>query len=282
MVKQGAIMRRAGIIASVLIVAAIVFSAAFTPAMEPPQAEALRFVPNEAFGFGEHLKYNVGYKFITAGTAAFRVAPRPAKMKGRECYDVRFEVRSLKSLDWLYKVRDWYRSVIDIDGIFPWRFEQHIREGNYRRDFTAILDHKLEKATTKDGEFDIEPYTHDIVSAFYYVRTLDLKSMHKGDTIHLRNFYKKKTFDLKVRLLGRQEVTVEAGTFRCVVIEPLVVEGGLFKSEGKIVVWLTDDERKIPVKVRTKVLIGAIDAELTGYEGLRGPLMAKVDSDTDG
>ena len=61
----------------------------------------------------------------------------------------------------------------------------------------------------------------------------------------------------------------------CIVVEPLVQEGGLFKSEGSIVVWLTDDALKIPVKVKTKVVIGSIDAELTSYKGLKGKLTSR-------
>jgi hypothetical protein len=116
----------------------------------------------------------------------------------------------------------------------------------------------------------------DIVSAFYYVRTLPLSRMPKDTVLQLQNFYGTKTYELGVRVHGKQIVTVAAGTFRCVVVEPLVVEGGLFRSEGRILIWLSDDDRKIPVKVATKVLIGTIDAELTGYSGLRGPLLAKL------
>ena len=54
-----------------------------------------------------------------------------------------------------------------------------------------------------------------------------------------------------------------------------MVEGGLFKNEGRIVVYMTDDERKIPVKVSTKVLIGSIDGELASYSGIKGPIAAK-------
>jgi len=69
---------------------------------------------------------------------------------------------------------------------------------------------------------------------------------------------------------------VEAGTFRTIVVEPLVREGGLFKAEGRIVIWLTDDERKLPVRVNTKVIIGSIDTELREYAGLAGPLKARI------
>jgi hypothetical protein len=60
------------------------------------------------------------------------------------------------------------------------------------------------------------------------------------------------------------------------VIEPLVREGGLIKSEGRIVVWLTDDERKIPIRVNTKVVIGSIDTELKGYTGVKGPVRSRT------
>lgn len=236
----------------------------------------LRTVDNQAFGFGERLDYDVGYKFITAGKASFIVGPEPVMIDGRKCYDIRFDVASLESLDWLYRVRDRYRTYVDIDGIFPWKFEQRIREGNYKRDFTATFDQVEKKARTTDGTFDVPPFVHDVVSAFYFVRTHDLKKLRKGQTIALKNFFDKQSYDLEVKILGRQRIEVKAGTFDCVVIEPLVKEGGLFKSDGRILIWLSDDDRKIPVKVSTKVVIGSIDAELTGYRGLRGPLSARV------
>ncbi|GBD05037.1 hypothetical protein HRbin20_00614 [bacterium HR20] len=243
--------------------------------------DEFRYVPNEAFGLGERLEYRVGYKFITAGRAYFQIAPEPVQHEGRPCYDINFEVRSLEALDWLYRVRDRYRTILDVAGIFPWEFEQHIREGNFQRDFHARFDQRNRKAITTEGTFDVPPYVHDIVSAFYYVRTLNLGAYSKGSIIQLQNFFDRQTHDLGVRILGRQTIEVEAGRFRCIVIEPLIKEGGLFKSEGRILIWLSDDERKIPVKVSTRIPIGTIDAELTGYSGLRGPLHARIAQPTE-
>lgn len=257
-------------------IAVVTSAVLFFGAMPPTVREEFRYVPNEAFGFGERLEFRVGYKFITAGRAYFQIAPEPIYREGRPCYDIWFEVRSLESLDWLYRVRDRYRTVLDVAGIFPWEFEQHIREGNFRRDFSARFDQRNRKAITTEGTFDVPPYVHDIVSAFYYVRTLNLGAYTKGSVIQHQNFFDRQTHDLGVRILGRQTVEVEAGTFRCIVIEPLIKEGGLFKSEGRILIWLSDDDRKIPVKVSTKIPIGTIDAELTGYSGLRGPLSARI------
>ncbi len=239
-------------------------------------SSAMRYVPNDAFGFGEYLEYNVGYKFISAGKASFTVGKEPVAVNGRKCYDIRFDVASLKSLEFLYKVRDRYRTIVDIDGVFPWKFEQHIREGGFSKDFTASFDQVAHSAVTTEGTFPIPPFVHDIVSAFYYIRTFDLKKYKAGDVIYLQNFFDRETHDLQVKVLGRQKVTVEAGAFNCVVIEPIIKSGGLFKSEGRILIWLSDDDRKIPVKVSTKILIGSIDAELTSYKGLRGPLTGRT------
>ncbi|MGQ9819159.1 MAG: DUF3108 domain-containing protein [Candidatus Kapaibacteriales bacterium] len=235
-----------------------------------------RFQPNEAFGFGERLEYKVRYGFIIAGEGYLHILPRPVYRNGRECYDIRFQVNSLKSLEWIYRVRDWYSTILDVQGIFPWEFEQHIREGNYKRDFKATFDQINNFAYAEGKKYQVPPYVHDIVSAFYFVRTLPIGLMPKDTIFYLYNFFKDLTYKLGVKILGKQVVEVEAGKFRCVVVEPLVTEGGLFKSEGSIFIWLTDDERKIPVKVATKILIGYVTADLVSFRGLRGPLKAKL------
>ncbi|MCY7363450.1 MAG: DUF3108 domain-containing protein [Ignavibacteria bacterium] len=244
----------------------------------------IRKIKQTAFKPGEKLTFEISYGFVTAGTAVMEIDPVYQYINGRKCYDIRFTVNSTSSFDMVYKVRDFYRTYVDAEGLFPWRFEQHIREGNYQRDFEAIFDQQNYKAKTYtgekepkkfEGEFDIPPYTQDAMSAFYFSRTLDFDKMKEGDKVRLENFYKDKTYPLEVRYLGKETIEVTAGEFRCIKVEPLVAEGGLFKSEGSIIVWMTDDDRRMPVKVKTKVIIGSIDADLSEYSGLAGPLNSK-------
>ncbi|MCO6465047.1 MAG: DUF3108 domain-containing protein [Bradyrhizobiaceae bacterium] len=244
----------------------------FVPTDTPP----LRYNANEAFGVGERLTYDVGYKFISAGTAVFDVAKDLSYVNGRPCYKITFVTASHPSLDFIYKVRDTYRTYLDVDGIFPWKFEQHIRERNYSKDYTAEFDQTEHKAKTTEGTADIPAFVHDVVSAFYYVRTLDLKSMKRGQSIKLQNFVDGKVHDLNVYILGKQRIEVDAGIYDCIVVEPRVAQGSPFGFEGRLTLWLSDDERKIPVKVSTQIPIGSIDAELKKYQGTRGPINAKV------
>jgi len=231
------------------------------------QNDNFRKVENNAFKVGEKLTFDVKYGFVTAGIATFEI-PRIKKMSGRDTYQVTFEVNTVPSFDWMYKVRDRYETYLDVEGLFPWRFEQHIREGGYSRDFSAFFDQRKGKAKTSEGQYNIPQYVNDIVSAFYYARTFDYSKMKVNDRVHLKNFYKDKVYDLDVKYHGKETIEVTAGKFNCIIVEPLVQEGGLFKSEGNILIWLTNDNLKIPVKVKTKVVVGSIDAELTKYEGL--------------
>lgn len=236
---------------------------------------SLRTIKHSAFDVGERLVFDLGYSFITAGEAVMSV-PKLDTMYGRPSYQVLFTVNSTKTFSWIYKVEDRYETFLDIQGIFPWRFTQKVREGSYRRDFGAWFDQVRNVAYANDKQYPIPPYVHDAVSAFYFVRTIDYSNSRVGEKIYLQNFYKDSTYSLAVKFLGRQRIEVDAGTFNCIIVEPLMREGGLFKSEGRIIIWMTDDDRKIPVKVSTKVVVGSIEAELREYSGINGPIAAKV------
>ncbi len=246
------------------------FCVIFTAVLFGQKAENQR-----VFRVGEKLLFDVNYGIITAGYAEMSI-PQLETVEGNVCYKVQFIVRSTPTFDFFFEVRDRYETYLDTAGIFPWRFEQHIKEGKYKRDYSAIFDHKNKAARTDEGTFEIPLYVHDIMSAFYYARTLDFTNAKPGGRYKLLNFYKGKINPLEIKFIGKQKVKVKAGTFNTFIIEPLVKEGGLFKSEGRILIWLSDDEIKIPVKVSTKVVIGSIDAELKEYSGLNGTLLSKI------
>lgn len=240
----------------------------------PVQHDEFRKLENKAFKEGEKLIFNLDYGFVTAGVAIMQI-PKIKRISGREAYHITFEVNSVPSFDWIYKVRDRYETYLDVEGLFPWRFEQHIREGGYTRDFAAFFDQRKNKAKTSEGEYDVPEYVNDIISTFYIVRTFDFSEKKIGDKILMQNFYKDKVHDLNVKYRGKETIETPAGTFDCIIIEPLVKEGGLFKHDGDIIIWLTDDDAKMPVKVKTKIVIGHVIAVLSSYEGIAGELTSK-------
>ncbi len=237
-----------------------------------------RNIDNRAFKVGEELTFDVNYGFITAGVAVMRI-PRYSRIRGRKCFHIQFMVRSKPFFDSFYRVRDRYESHMDVQGLFPWKFTQRIREGGYKRDFSARFDHARREAVTTEGVYPIPMFAQDVVSAFYFMRTFDYSGMYRGRRVELQNFYKDSTYTLTVVFHGREVIEVEAGTFRTVKLEPVMQEGGLFKASGRIFVWLTDDERRMPVQVEAEIPIGSITSELISYKGLSGPLKSRIRDD---
>lgn len=267
---------------SVLIfVLSLMFSNSLFSQSDTVLIKEFRTQKNNAFGFGERLSFEISYGFLTAAEAFMTISPAPFVYNGRETYEINFDVNSRSSFDLVYKVRDNYKTYIDTKGIFPWRFEQHIRENQYKRDFEATFIQESLKVYTKvnyveDKSFKVPTYVQDLISSFYYARTLDFKNYKEGDIIKIPSFYKDKVIDLKIRFEGREVIDVAAGKFKTFIVKPDLTEGFTSKTSD-VYIWITDDDRKIPVKVKMKIVIGSLVAELTQYSGLNGPLDARLD-----
>jgi len=247
-------------------------SVAEREAVEP----SFRRVENNAFMAGERLVFDLRYGVIKAGEGEMRI-PEVTRVNGRDAYRIQLTARSVSPFSWVYRVEDLWETHIDKQGIFPWKFIERIREGGYSRDTNIEFDQVNNTAITKDGEeYSVPDYVHDMVSAFYFVRTLDFSDFEPGDKISLENFHRDSTYSLDVLYHGREEVSVRTGTFNTIVIEPLIKDGGLFQHDGAIHIWLTDDNLRVPVQMRTRIPVGSITAELRQYTGLRDAIRARV------
>ncbi|HWR59917.1 MAG TPA: DUF3108 domain-containing protein, partial [Thermodesulfovibrionales bacterium] len=149
----------------------------------------------------------------------------------------------------------------------PVNYKLKIREGRHRKNKEVIFDHRNSKVTYIDyidnerKDFDVPPLTFDALSSFYYLRTLRLEV---GKSVYVTIFDSKKVWNVEVQVLRKEKVEVPAGVFDTIVVKPLMKSEGIFFRKGDIHIWLTDDERRIPVMLKTKVKVGAIDAVLVG------------------
>ena len=221
-----------------------------------------RYVENVAFGVGETLVYDVNYGFINAGSATMEVA-RLIEFENRPCYQVVTRAQSNSFFSTFYKVDDRVESVVDAIGLFSWRFEKNLREGSYRADRMYTFDQRRHVAYDRDDTIATPAFVQDALSVLFYVRAQELKP---GMSLFIDNFTDGKNYPLEVRVLKKEKVDVKAGTFDCLVVEPLLQSVGVFKHEGQLRVWLTDDRLKLPVLMKSKILVGSIAAELTEYQ----------------
>lgn len=236
--------------------------------MIPPDVETERFHPIHA---GERFEFVIKYEFISAGTATLETG-EGFDINGRPTLRFISKAQSNNFLDTFFKVRDYNASLIDKESFASLSFHQNLREGGYRvvrntkRDYQQNLFsyEKFRKGKRTLTRGAMEGPSGDILSAFFEARTLPLQA---GASYTLKVLSGDRYYDMRVDVDPNIEtVKVPAGKFECVVIRPQAVGESIFKSEdGKILVWVTNDSRHIPVLVRSKVIIGSIDAELTSY-----------------
>lgn len=259
---------------------ALLFSVSFLAAVplaaDEPAAFVWRQVENKAFGVGESLSYVIKYGFVGAGRASMSVVSTET-VNGRVAYRIESAARTSKTMDVVYKVRDNNVSWMDVESLCALRFDQALREGGYRKETRTIYDHvrgkftfwkkRKGKETTQEG--DMAPFVQDVLSGLYYIRTRDLEV---GKEYKVEANTGGKNWPLVVFVRERETVKVGAGKFDCFHLEPVLAGEGIFKQEGKLEVWMTADERKMPVLLRSRVMVGAFDAELESYSTQPVPL----------
>ncbi|UCC45679.1 MAG: DUF3108 domain-containing protein [Candidatus Zixiibacteriota bacterium] len=221
-----------------------------------------RYVENLAFGVGEKLSFDVGYGFINAGHATMEVV-RLIEYENRPCYQVVTRAQSNKFFSSFYRVDDRVESIIDAVGLFSWRFEKKLREGSYRSDRQYSFDQRRHSVVYDGDSIEVPMFVQDALSVLYYVRSQPLEV---GKSVTVEAFVDGRKVSMEVLVHKRETISVEAGTFDCLVVEPLTRSVGVFKHEGRLKVWLTDDRLRLPVLMKSKVLVGSISAELTSFE----------------
>jgi len=219
----------------------------------------VRKIDNPAFGVGEYLEFGLTYGILAAGTAIMKI-PDITDYNGKQCYRIVSIAYSNSFLSTFYTVRDTVESLIDIDGIFTHYFRKHLREGKYRTDKITIFDQRSHLAITDKDTIATYSFVQDVLSSLYYIRT---QQIEMGKDIYIDNHTDRKNYPLRVIVHGREKIEVPAGKFNCLVVEPVMRYEGIFKAKGKIKIWLTDDQYKIPVKMQSEVnLLGSISAKL--------------------
>lgn len=217
------------------------------------------------FEMPEKLIFDLSWTGINAGTATMEI--------GYDRDEIRI-VSTALSAKWIssfYPVEDRIESAMVRNRDFfiglPRHYRVHIREGRHRREKEVTFEHDRQKAFYTDHlkgekrEIDIEKNTLDPLSAFYYIRTL---RMEVGKPLFVKLFDSKKMWDVEVKVLRKERIDTPLGSFDTIVIKPLLASEGIFSRKGEMQIWLTDDAKRIPVKMQTKVAVGSITATLVG------------------
>jgi hypothetical protein len=240
----------------------IALLALFAAASVPPAA------PRLPFASGERLGFKISYAHLTAGHATLSVLPGDA---GAERFVL--EARSQGFFAWLFHfhVQDHTVATFDPELGCSLGIEKHLREGKAVRDQVVVLDPRTGVAEVRDAKlketrFELTPCVLDVLSALFATR---IRGVSEATPLLLPVFDNGRRYLLRVRFVGRDRIDLPpplGNGVRTVIVEPQLAEGSdLFVKQGRLQLWLTDDERRLPVRLKSKVALGSVGADLESY-----------------
>lgn len=219
----------------------------------------------------EHLVYSIRYFGVSAGDLILDVLPFK-EVNRRKVYHIRANAISSTMFSLFYRLNDIVESFMDYEGSFSHRFHLVLDETKQTRDALELNDsekqqtfywnrwHHNVKDYTESKEFGhIEPFSQDSLSALFYIRTLPLTP---GSVVTFPVVSEGKGWEAVCTVVRRETVSSPFGKVQAIVIKPETKYQGVLKKNGDSFLWLTDDDRRIPLKLEAKVKIGTVVAEL--------------------
>ncbi len=240
---------------------------------------------NNAFGADEFLKYRVYYNWkdvwVKAGFVSFEVEEE--NLYNKSLFHITAIGKTYPFYNMFYKVKDVYQTYVDKETVLPTKFIRDVNEGGFKLDHEYDFNRetlkvhtvsKVNKHSTKTKDFDFNDCTQDMLSVMYYMRTFDYSKMTVNEEKPVEVFLDNEFYNLSIVYKGKATVDTEFGKIRCLKVIPKVLSGRVFKDEEALIVYVSDDENKIPVLIETPLSMGSIKAILIDYKHLKNDMIS--------
>ncbi|HEX4926338.1 MAG TPA: DUF3108 domain-containing protein [Bdellovibrionales bacterium] len=224
---------------------------------------------------GEKMTFMMTYFGVSAGDMTLSMKPM-VEVNGRKSYHAHVRLKSSDIFSMFYSVDDSADTFIDYETLLPHSFEVNAVESKKLLAVKSVFNWDTMKAwrwekrvskeegeKAKRNDWDLIPYSQNVLSAFWYLRMFKLTP---GKTLQFRVADDGKNMVVKVEVVRREKLKTDLGTFDTVVVKPIVEIGGIFQPMGDVYFWMTDDDRKLYVKIEAKIKIGKIIGYLKTLE----------------
>lgn len=208
----------------------------------------------QAFDRGETLDYTVSWIKLAGGTARMTIAPQ-----GEDRFRITSVARSGGGLARFVKIRDEIETIVARSDFSTLRYTKKLDErGDRELETTTIENGIATRVRKKVKKVPVPRPVLDPISVIYHFRTLELAP---GKAYDFTLISDGKVYTVHAPVVRRETITVPAGTFSCLVVEPEMKSGGVERDE-RLFIWYSDDERHLPVRIRTEVKFGSVTATL--------------------
>lgn len=220
---------------------------------------------------GEEVTLAVSYFAVEAGKFTMKVLPM-VKINGQKSYHFQYVIKSSPLFSMFYSVDDVAETFVDYETLLPHSYEIHVNESKQVRETRTFFDHANNKATLWDRkqkkdkkvektkkEWELLAYSQNVFSAGFYLRNFTLKV---GKKLKVRVGHEGKNIIMTAEVIRRETIYTAAGKFDTFVVKPEFDVAGKFKPTGENYLWLTADDRKLIVRLKSKIKIGSIVGEV--------------------
>lgn len=214
----------------------------------------------DSFSAGETLDFDLAWIRVSGGSARMTIGP----LNG-ERYRITSIGKSGAFFSRLFRVRDEIESIVDRSTFSTLQYHKSLDERGRKKDELTVIDRSRNAATRKGKVIEVPAQIFDPLSLIYYLRTLDLAP---GGSHEFTLLADGKLYTVEANVTGRETLSTPAGTFKCVVVEPKMQRAaGVFRDDqNRLQIWYSDDERRLPVRIRSDVNIGSITATLRAVQ----------------
>jgi len=236
-------------------------------------------VTNNAFQVGEHLNYRLNYSSsfgeFNAGIADIDIGMVKEKniADGHTVFHIVASGKSNSFFDIIFKVRDHFETYFDSATLLPYRFVRQTHEGNYIFNDQVDFNRKKGVAINSRKEIPIPPHVHDIISVVYFMRTLSVKDFGPDSTYYFYFYLDDSVYYSMAKLVGHETLETKWGWIPCLKIKPMMATGEVFAEKYPLTMWVTDDKNHIPLRAESKIIVGSVRMELSGFSGLKSPMI---------
>lgn len=234
----------------------------------------------DAYGVGEYFKFRIHYGIVNAGYATLEV--KDATLNNKKTFHVVGRGYTTGMSRFFFKVDDLYESYIDKETRNPYQFVRKIDEGGYTKNQEGFFNQSVNKVVVKDYKHKTEKTlyvpknTQDILSTFYYLRNHPyIDKLKIGESVAIDMFFDDETTKFKLKFMGRENITTKFGVVPAMIFRPLVQSGRVFKEQESLTVWISDDDNKVPLRIKASLAVGSIKADIEAYKGLKNPFKTK-------
>lgn len=237
-----------------------------------------------AFTDGESLEYKAYYHWtaIWVGMGKLKMELQKEEWEGKEVLHAVAKGETLKRYDWFFKVRDNYESYLEAATLRPLKFIRQVREGGYTKNLqytynddrsSLILDFHRSQGKTREENVEkkINFCTQDLLSAFYYLRSMDLSDLIINEEIPVELIIDGELYPVHLQYLGKEKTKTEFGKIECLKFVPLLLEGEVFEDGDRMEVYVSADKNLLPLVIKSSLSVGEIKVYLTKASGLKYP-----------